>query len=450
MQFPDGAIKTTPQSVNKVSLHWAAPPKVALVVRKPNDLEVKDKFVEAVRLLKERGIKIFVEPAVIADALQAGSVMPPPAPSASASVPAGTEPPPDAYQTSPRGGAGSFQRRASSDATGAVNRLPADVMAVLNTYDADEAPTLHERIDFTVALGGDGTLLWAANLFPHSSVPPIVAFAMGSLGFLTPFDISEMAKQIDRTIQGDFELTLRSRLTCQVVRHEDRRRLRSVLGSKRRRRSDAGTGAALPIPTLQQLHEWREKQAEGDMEPELVRSALNEICVSRPPDGSIVDVDVHVDGVRVTKLLADGLLLATPTGSTAYSMSAGGSMVHPAVPCMLFTPICPHSLSARPMAFPDSSTLAIEVADTARCEAVALFDGKQAVTLRRGDAIVVEISTQPVPTVAGLGESEDWFEVVTGLLMWNQRAAQKPWQPPEDEDADADGDAASAGAAAEG
>ena len=119
-------------------------------------------------------------------------------------------------------------------------------------------------------------------------------------------------------------------------------------------------------------------------------------------------------------------------------------MVHPAVPCMLFTPICPHSLSARPMAFPDSSTLAIEVSDTARCEAVALFDGKQAVTLRRGDAIVVEISTQPVPTVAGLGESEDWFEVVTGLLMWNQRAAQKPWEPPKDEDEDADADAASA------
>ena len=114
-------------------------------------------------------------------------------------------------------------------------------------------------------------------------------------------------------------------------------------------------------------------------------------------------------------------------------MSAGGSMVHPSVPAVLFTPICPHSLSARPMQFPDSSDIAIEVPESARCEAVALFDGKLPITLHRGDAIVVSASTFPVPTVCNEGENVDWFNVVTGLLQWNQRSAQKPWEAPKDE-----------------
>merc|ERR1712185_474448 len=122
--------------------------------------------------------------------------------------------------------------------------------------------------------------------------------------------------------------------------------------------------------------------------------------VSRPPDGSIADVDVHVDGVRVTKLLADGLLLATPTGSTAYSMSAGGSMVHPSVPAVLFTPICPHSLSFRPILFPDSATIFMRISEESRSgEAWVAFDGKFRERLGVGDTLVVESSPYPLPLI---------------------------------------------------
>ena len=242
---------------------------------------------------------------------------------------------------------------------------------------------------------------------------------MGSLGFMTPFDAAELEPRLDTIIKGGFNLTLRSRLRCRVVRLEER-----LLMHARAHGVPAGDldeEDLPPIPSLEQLEApLRETQETGWF------CALNEIAVSRGSQ-SLIDVDVYADRLQVTKVLADGLVLATPTGSTAYSMSAGGSMVHPAVPCTLFTPICPHSLSARPMLFPDSAAITIEVPPTARSSAVASFDGKTPVELYHGDALVVKVSPFPLPAVCKDSENDDWFEVVTGVLQWNQRAAfQKP------------------------
>lgn len=116
---------------------------------------------------------------------------------------------------------------------------------------------------------------------------------------------------------------------------------------------------------------------------------LNDIVIDRGTSSSMVELHCYIDSNYITTVHADGLIIATPTGSTAYSMSAGGSMVHPLTPGMLMTPICPHTLSFRQMVFPDNTILRIEVSPNSRCPASVSFDGQFKETLNQGDAIIV-------------------------------------------------------------
>jgi len=118
--------------------------------------------------------------------------------------------------------------------------------------------------------------------------------------------------------------------------------------------------------------------------------------------------------------------VSTPTGSTAYNLAAGGSMVHPSVPCVLFTPICPHTLSSRPLVFPEHVTLRVKVPVDSRGEAYCSFDGKARRVLRPGDSVLIHLSQWPVPMVCNLDASHDWFLSVREGLDWNRRQAQKP------------------------
>ena len=120
--------------------------------------------------------------------------------------------------------------------------------------------------------------------------------------------------------------------------------------------------------------------AEGNEDRER-HVCLNEVVIDRGASAALVDLDVNIDGNPMTKVLADGVLISTPTGSTAYSLAAGGSMVHPGVSGVLVVPICPHTLSFRPLVLPDTVVLTIKVPETARIEPVASFDGKS-----RGDS----------------------------------------------------------------
>jgi len=125
-------------------------------------------------------------------------------------------------------------------------------------------------------------------------------------------------------------------------------------------------------------------------------------------------------------LQGDGVILATPTGSTAYSLSAGGSMAHPGVPGILLTPVSPHSLSFRPAVLPDSSIISVGVPLNARSGAALSVDGKEFCVLRLGDAVEVSVSRHPVPTICKATGTADWFASVQGALQWNLgRAEQK-------------------------
>lgn len=137
----------------------------------------------------------------------------------------------------------------------------------------------------------------------------------------------------------------------------------------------------------------------GQTAAEQIYEVLNEVVVDRGSNSFLTNLECYIGGRLITRVQADGIMLATPTGSTAYSVAAGGSMVHPNVPGILLTPICPHSLNFRPIVLPDYVELELRVPETARCSAWVCFDGKQRQELLLGDTISIKMSENPVPTI---------------------------------------------------
>lgn len=161
---------------------------------------------------------------------------------------------------------------------------------------------------------------------------------------------------------------------------------------------------------------------------------LNELVVDRGPSPFLTNLDCYCSDTKITTVQADGLLVATPTGSTAYSMSAGGSIVHPSISCILLTPICPHSLSFRPVILPDSTQLKIRVPEDARSTAWVSFDGHHRQELQRGDAVLIQTSLWPVPLICKSEETSEWFLNLTQCLQWNVRKVQKQFEDAEDDE----------------
>ncbi|XP_054799362.1 NAD(H) kinase 1-like [Prosopis cineraria] len=249
--------------------------------------------------------------------------------------------------------------------------------------DEEEIPWLHTKVDIVITLGGDGTVLWAASMF-KGPVPPIVPFSLGSLGFLTPFYSEHYREYLESILKGPVGITLRNRLLCQVVR-------------------DAA------------------KNEQESEEPMLV---LNEVTIDRGISSFLTNLECYCDNSFVTCVQGDGLIISTTSGSTAYSLAAGGSMVHPQVPGILFTPICPHSLSFRPLILPEHVSLRVQIPSNTRSPAWASFDGKGRKKLEPGDALVCSMAPWPVPTACLVDSTNDFLRSIHEGLHWNLRRPQ--------------------------
>jgi NAD+ kinase len=252
-----------------------------------------------------------------------------------------------------------------------------------------------EKFDLVLTLGGDGTVLYTSWLFQRI-VPPILSFSLGSLGFLTNFQYKHYQDSLN-AIMGDegMRVNLRMRFTCTVYR----------------------------APTATSPEPIEAEQFE----------VLNELVIDRGPSPYVSNLELYGDGELLTVVQADGCIFSTPTGSTAYSLSAGGSLVHPDIPAILLTPICPHTLSFRPMLLTDSMALRIAVPKGSRATAYCAFDGKGRIELRQGDCVTIAASQYPFPTV--LSRPTEWFDSISRTLRWNTRGAmQKAWT--EDEEAE--------------
>lgn len=237
-----------------------------------------------------------------------------------------------------------------------------------------------EVFDLVVSLGGDGTVLYVSTLFQRV-VPPVMAFALGSLGFLTNFRFEQFRRRMAAVLDNGAKAYMRMRFTCRVHDADGR------------------------VVTEQQV--------------------LNELVVDRGPLPYVTNLELYGDGSLLTVAQADGLIIATPTGSTAYSLSAGGLLVHPGVSAISVTPICPHTLSFRPVLLPDGMTLQVKVPSDSRATAWASFDGKVRTKLERGYFVVVTALPFPFPTVRS--HKTEYFDSVSRNLNWNARETQKPF-----------------------
>ncbi|USP78182.1 NAD(+) kinase [Curvularia clavata] len=256
-----------------------------------------------------------------------------------------------------------------------------------------------EIFDLVLTLGGDGTVLFTSWLFQRI-VPPILSFSLGSLGFLTNFEFAQYRPALDKIMsETGMRVNLRMRFTCTVYRYQ----------------KNAAQGSPQHIEAEQ-------------------FEVLNELVIDRGPSPYVSNLELYGDNNLLTVVQADGCIFSTPTGSTAYSLSAGGSLVHPDIPAILLTPICPHTLSFRPMLLNDSMLLRIAVPIKSRATAYCAFDGKGRVELRQGDHVTIAASQYPFPTV--LSQPTEWFDSISRTLRWNSRGAtQKAWDG-DDEDAE--------------
>jgi NAD+ kinase len=226
--------------------------------------------------------------------------------------------------------------------------------------------------DLLIVLGGDGTLLSAARLAAQRKVP-ILAVNLGGLGFLTTVSQDELYSILEEIFSDQHRVSERVMLEAEIVRD----------GAVVRR-----------------------------------QIALNDAVLNKGALARIMDLELHIDGEYVTTYKADGLILSTPTGSTAYSLAAGGPIVYPIVEAFVVTPICPHTLTNRPLVIPDSAT--IEVDFKAGEDAVFLtLDGQIGIELVRGDRIRVHMAAEKLLLIRPAKKT--YYQVLRNKLKWGER-----------------------------
>lgn len=227
--------------------------------------------------------------------------------------------------------------------------------------------------DIVVALGGDGTLLRVARAIAGCDVP-VLGVNLGGLGFLTEVTWRETFKTLDRILQGDITIEERMMLEAEV---------------------------------------WRGKKRLGTY------LALNDVVVNSSREARVVSLDLAIDNKPVANYIADGLIVSTPTGSTAYTLSAGGPIVYPDMELLIVTPICPHMLTLRPLIVAAEKSIAITIKTDHQLGNVTM-DGQIAVPAKLNDVIVVKKAKEKFQLITS--PYKNYFEVLRTKLKWSERA----------------------------
>ncbi len=229
-------------------------------------------------------------------------------------------------------------------------------------------------VEAVVALGGDGTLLKAAHAIQGSGLP-LMGLNIGSLGYLTSVEEARFDEALRVLREDRYLLSPRATLAARVVR---------------------ANGAVEEVP----LH------------------ALNDVVISRGISARLARIELKLDGMSVTTYACDGLIVATPTGSTAYSLSTGGPIVMPGTPALAICMICPHALGARPLVVPESTFISIHVAG-AGAPLLLAVDGIDDIRLKVGDR--VEVAASGVPARLAFLPEHDPYSVMSRKLGWGGR-----------------------------
>lgn len=226
-------------------------------------------------------------------------------------------------------------------------------------------------LDAVIVIGGDGTLLHVAKLMQGRLIP-VLGVNVGGLGFLTEIGLSELYPTLKRVIKGDFET-------------EDRMMLKASI--------------------------FRDGKSVYD------QNVLNDVVFIREALARIIDLETTVNGVYLNTFKGDGLIVSTPTGSTAYNLSAGGPIIHPTLDIIILTPICPFALTNRPIILSESAVLQIKLAEWAR-DVSLTFDGQTDIPLKGGDVVEVRKAAAYIRLIKSPYKS--YFEILRAKLRWGE------------------------------
>lgn len=236
-------------------------------------------------------------------------------------------------------------------------------------YTRTQIPDL---VDAIIVFGGDGTMLSVARMVCGKEIP-IMGVNVGGLGFITEVQRSEIYEVMEQVFSGRWDIENRLMLNAQVHRHG-------------------------------------EKAAEY--------TVLNDVVINKGALARIIDLETSINGAYVTNFMADGLIVSTPTGSTAYCLSAGGPVLYPSLESIVLIPICPHTLTNRPIVLPD--TVLIEIILKSHAEDVCLtLDGQEGFPLKQGDKVVVEKAFCKTRLV--IPHERDFFQILRTKLKWGER-----------------------------
>ncbi len=241
----------------------------------------------------------------------------------------------------------------------------------LSGYRGVTREQMPSQVDAIIVFGGDGTILSVARAIGDNDAP-ILAVNLGSLGFLTEVTLDELYEALDRLLKGEHRIDERRLLDATVKRND-------------------GSSSSF--------------------------HALNDVVITKGALARIIQLDAYIDEDFMATFLADGLIIATPTGSTAYSLSAGGPIVLPSLACTVVTPICPHTLTNRPLVFPPESEIRITL--TSGEDVMLTVDGQQGVELAEEDEIVCTSSRRRIELIKPHNKS--FFDVLREKLKWAQR-----------------------------
>jgi len=248
------------------------------------------------------------------------------------------------------------------------------IAEVLEPVSAGESRPVNRQTldaDLVVVLGGDGTMISTARLVGDKDVL-VLGINYGSLGYLTDFRIEEMFPALEAILAGHYEIDRRVMLDAE---------------------------------------HWREDQKLA------VGRVLNDVVINKAALARIIEIEVQLNGLFVNSYRADGLIVSTPTGSTAYNLSAGGPIIYPSMNAVVLTPICPFTLTNRPIVVPDNAEIALTLDD--ENEGVILsLDGQTGYPMRAGDRVVIRKSRTTFNIVHP--ENRNYFDVLRDKLKWGR------------------------------
>ncbi|MDP7518135.1 MAG: NAD(+)/NADH kinase [Arenicellales bacterium] len=241
---------------------------------------------------------------------------------------------------------------------------------ITGTRIEDSGLPVGETIDLAVVVGGDGTMLHVARGLASYALP-MIGINLGRLGFLTDLSADRMHEGMDELLRGEF--TVEERIMLQV-----------------------------------QISNGRDNLNES--------VALNDVTLSKGNTGRMIEFDTHVNSEPLGRTRGDGVIISTPTGSTAYALSAGGPILHPLLPAIVFAPICPHTLGHRPMVLDDSSIIELEILDLAGADGNVFIDGLKQLAVSSNE--IIRISRAETVTRMVRINSHNHFTALRSKLGW--------------------------------